>query len=124
MFGNIRIANIGNRVRAGHLPIAPAIDRARSRRWRALGASPFGFVIARLAAGGITTDVAINALEQKGLARSLAEPNLVALSGDTASFLAGGEYPIPVAGSSARSPSTTRNTASAWPSPRPCSAAA
>ena len=41
----------------------------------------------------------INALEQKGIARSLAEPNLVALSGDTASFLAGGEYPIPVAGS-------------------------
>lgn len=40
----------------------------------------------------------INALEQKGIARSLAEPNLVALSGDT-SFLAGGEYPIPVAGS-------------------------
>ena len=41
----------------------------------------------------------INALEQQGVARSLAEPNLVALSGDTASFLAGGEYPIPVAGS-------------------------
>jgi pilus assembly protein CpaC len=41
---------------------------------------------------------AINALEQKGLIRSLAEPNLVALSGDTASFLAGGEYPIPVPG--------------------------
>jgi pilus assembly protein CpaC len=41
----------------------------------------------------------INALEQKGIARSLAEPNLVALSGDTASFLAGGEYPIPVSGS-------------------------
>ena len=42
--------------------------------------------------------MAINALEQKGIARSLAEPNLVALSGDTASFLAGGEYPIPVSG--------------------------
>jgi pilus assembly protein CpaC len=38
----------------------------------------------------------LNALEEKGLARSLAEPNLVALSGDTASFLAGGEYPVPV----------------------------
>src|SRR6185295_9333133 len=44
------------------------------------------------------TDVMINALEQRGLARSLAEPNLVALSGDTASFLAGGEYPVPVPG--------------------------
>ena len=47
----------------------------------------------------MSTDVLINALEQKGIARSLAEPNLVALSGDTASFLAGGEYPIPVSGS-------------------------
>jgi pilus assembly protein CpaC len=37
------------------------------------------------------------ALERKGLIRTLAEPNLVALSGDTASFLAGGEFPIPVA---------------------------
>lgn len=32
------------------------------------------------------------------MARTLAEPNLVALSGDTASFLAGGEYPVPVPG--------------------------
>jgi pilus assembly protein CpaC len=52
-----------------------------------------------MVASGVTTDVLINALEQKGVARSLAEPNLVALSGDTASFLAGGEYPVPVAGS-------------------------
>jgi pilus assembly protein CpaC len=39
-------------------------------------------------------------LEQKGLVRTLAEPNMVALSGDTANFLAGGEFPIPVAQSS------------------------
>ena len=55
-------------------------------------------MIANLSKGGLSADVALNALEQKGVARSLAEPNLVALSGDTASFLAGGEYPIPVAG--------------------------
>jgi pilus assembly protein CpaC len=41
--------------------------------------------------------VLINALEQKGLVRTLAEPNLTTLSGDTASFLAGGEIPIPIA---------------------------
>ncbi len=35
---------------------------------------------------------------RRALARSLAEPNLVALSGDTASFLAGGEFPVPVPG--------------------------
>ncbi|WP_439534298.1 type II and III secretion system protein family protein [Polymorphobacter sp.] len=40
--------------------------------------------------------VSIDALERKGLVRTLAEPNLVALSGETASFLAGGEFPVPV----------------------------
>jgi len=38
----------------------------------------------------------LNALRQNGLARTLAEPNLVAFSGQTATFLAGGEVPIPV----------------------------
>ena len=42
----------------------------------------------------------VSALETKGLVRSLAEPDLVALSGDTASFLAGGEIPVPVVQSS------------------------
>jgi pilus assembly protein CpaC len=58
------------------------------------GAAPFGFLVAQLAN---PLQVAINALEQQGLARSLAEPNLVALSGDTASFLAGGQFPVPQA---------------------------
>jgi pilus assembly protein CpaC len=58
---------------------------------------PFGFLVGNLIAKGIQADVLVNALEERGLARRLAEPNLVALSGDTASFLAGGEYPIPVA---------------------------
>ncbi len=40
--------------------------------------------------------VFLNALRQNGLARTLAEPNLVAISGQTATFLAGGEVPIPV----------------------------
>ncbi len=43
-----------------------------------------------------SVDAVIQLLEQKGLARRLAEPNLVALSGDTANFLAGGEFPFPV----------------------------
>jgi pilus assembly protein CpaC len=38
----------------------------------------------------------IDALEREGLVNVLAEPNLTALSGETASFLAGGEFPIPV----------------------------
>jgi pilus assembly protein CpaC len=38
----------------------------------------------------------IKALEQKGLFQSLAEPNLIAYNGQEASFLAGGEFPVPV----------------------------
>ncbi|HWL95643.1 MAG TPA: pilus assembly protein N-terminal domain-containing protein, partial [Phycisphaerae bacterium] len=49
----------------------------------------FGFPKAEL-------QVFMNALRQNGLARMLAEPNLVAISGQTATFLAGGEVPIPV----------------------------
>lgn len=58
--------------------------------------SPFGVAVARLLDSGTKVDVIIQALEKRGLARRLAEPNLVALSGDTASFLAGGEFPFPV----------------------------
>jgi len=121
-FGGNSITNIGNQTPAGNLPITPsggngnfgnpgvtsggingaATDVLRTAGVAAgviSGASPFGFLIGRLVSSGVSADVAINALEQKGIARSLAEPNLVALSGDTASFLAGGEYPIPVSGS-------------------------
>jgi pilus assembly protein CpaC len=38
----------------------------------------------------------LGALRQNGLLKILAEPNLVALNGQTASFLAGGEFPVPV----------------------------
>ncbi|MEW4528189.1 pilus assembly protein N-terminal domain-containing protein [Maioricimonas sp. JC845] len=40
-------------------------------------------------------DLAINALKQLNLARSLAEPNLVTLNGQTANFQVGGEFPVP-----------------------------
>jgi len=38
----------------------------------------------------------LDALDQEGLVTTLAEPNLTTMSGETASFLAGGEYPVPV----------------------------
>ena len=60
--------------------------------------TPFGLLVQRMALGGVTVDGIIKAMEENGVVRSLAEPNLVALSGDTASFLAGGEFPIPVPG--------------------------
>ncbi|WP_265569666.1 type II and III secretion system protein family protein [Sphingomicrobium nitratireducens] len=46
---------------------------------------------------GANISLALDALERKGAVTTLAEPTLVALSGETASFLAGGEFPIPVA---------------------------
>jgi pilus assembly protein CpaC len=50
---------------------------------------------------GTGTNATISALEQEGFITSLAEPNLTAMSGQTASFLAGGEFPVPISGSSA-----------------------
>jgi len=44
-----------------------------------------------------TTDATLQAFERAGLLRVLAEPNLTAISGESARFLAGGEFPVPVA---------------------------
>lgn len=41
-------------------------------------------------------DIAFEALESNGIVRVLAEPNLTAVSGESAKFLAGGEFPVPV----------------------------
>jgi pilus assembly protein CpaC len=124
VFGQHNLANIGNRTPSDQLPVTnrnpsgtslfsqPGVTAGgKNVGESALGISPvvaagvlsgtapFGVIVSKLLAKGFETDMIINALEQKGVARSLAEPNLVALSGDTASFLAGGEYPIPVPGS-------------------------
>ncbi len=45
--------------------------------------------------GGDQYDATIRALERTGLLRTLAEPNLTAISGESANFLAGGEFPVP-----------------------------
>lgn len=58
----------------------------------------FGVAMQRIRASGGNLSLLFDALEQKGLVKTLAEPTLVAMSGDTASFLAGGEFPIPVQG--------------------------
>ncbi len=45
---------------------------------------------------GDSITAVVRALERNGVLRTLAEPNLTAISGETANFLAGGEFPIPV----------------------------
>ena len=116
MFGNSVNANTGSQLSASSLPITTpggafqqpgttvggANVSASSTTISPIvaagvlsGTAPFGFAVAQLSK---SLQMQINALEQRGAARSLAEPNLVALSGDTASFLAGGEFPVPVPG--------------------------
>ena len=56
------------------------------------GAILFGF-----GAGSLEVGILLEALESRGVVRSLAEPTLIALSGQEATFLAGGEYPVPIA---------------------------
>lgn len=50
-----------------------------------------------LTSGDTTIGSALKALEEDGLVRTLAEPTLTAISGENAKFLAGGEFPVPVA---------------------------
>jgi len=121
MFGNSALANVGSQLPAAQLPITqpggafqqPAAANSGIGGASLLssnttgtplsplvvagvlsGSAPYGFLVSQLSNA---LQVQISALEQKGLARSLAEPNLVALSGDTASFLAGGQFPVPEA---------------------------
>jgi len=49
------------------------------------------------ASGGTDIQSIIHALQEDGVLKILAEPNVVAASGHQASFLAGGEYPVPIA---------------------------
>jgi pilus assembly protein CpaC len=56
-----------------------------------VGAGLLGFTT-----GSLQIGILLEALETKGVVRTLAEPNLTALSGQEAKFLAGGEYPVPI----------------------------
>lgn len=56
----------------------------------------FGLIGGNATFGATTLAASIDALERDGVLKVLAEPNLTALSGEEAQFLAGGEFPIPV----------------------------
>jgi pilus assembly protein CpaC len=89
-----------------NIPIGPA---ALTKNGQVLGLTPRnaglgGTKTDSIALGYNTTrysiDTVIDALDQNGLVTILAEPNLTAMSGETASFLAGGEFPIIIPGGS------------------------
>jgi pilus assembly protein CpaC len=87
----------------GSLPILGTVGTLLGAAGGAAPA-PFGSLLTSIirTSGGGSVDLLISALETKGLVRRLAEPNLIALSGDSARFLAGGEFPVPI-------PNTTTN---------------
>ena len=64
---------------------------------RALGGLVLGGSLNNLVDGVLQSSVGatLNALERVGLVRTLAEPNLTAITGESANFLAGGEFPVP-----------------------------
>ena len=73
--------------------------------------------IFRFAGANATWTTFIDALKENGLTKILAEPTLITLSGRSASFLAGGEYPIPVPqGTGEEQPSRSSTRPSAWAS--------
>jgi pilus assembly protein CpaC len=59
--------------------------------------SPLGSYSVDYVDGDTSANAIIRAMERDGLLRTLAEPTLTAISGETANFLAGGEFPVPVA---------------------------
>src|SRR5207253_449090 len=82
---------VSPRTDAGQLPIIQGLGTLPT------GTNPYVTVLTNLLSrNGTTIDALVTALETKGLVRRLAEPNLIALSGDTARFLAGGEFPVPI----------------------------
>ncbi|MEO0983078.1 MAG: type II and III secretion system protein family protein [Pseudomonadota bacterium] len=103
--------------------LVPALDGNGDPLEGLVGASPFsnqvggsvanGFSISGAPLGGLSgsatysnfvdgilqssVGAGFDALERVGIVRTLAEPNMTAISGETANFLAGGEFPVPVA---------------------------
>lgn len=65
------------------------------------GSDVYGVFRKTFSIGSLNISGILDTLERRGLAKTLAEPTLIALSGEKASFLAGGEFPIPVSQSSA-----------------------
>lgn len=62
----------------------------------AANSTPFGALLAQVInISGLKVDALISALEEKGLVKTLAEPDLVSQSGEKASFFAGAQVPIP-----------------------------
>jgi len=107
LFQDIVGDGISGIVDTGTTTLAPGLPKAVSNSFT----SANGFNIAGSDLGGLTYNVGVNnfdgqdsqssvglaidALERIGVVKTLAEPNITAVSGESAKFLAGGEFPVP-----------------------------
>ncbi len=113
----VRIAEMNRNIAKQFNVNLTAAGKAAGVPWVASTQNPYGLLgralsdlsgaqIGQACAGAFTTPPTcvspnnaqgiLNGLEQVGLLHMLAEPNLTAVSGETAKFLAGGEFPVPV----------------------------
>ena len=81
---------------AGLSSIVAGDDASLSAGTVGLAVSPDASGVFRFNSGSDQWTGIIDILKENGLIKILAEPNLIAISGQTASFLAGGEFPVPV----------------------------
>jgi pilus assembly protein CpaC len=99
---NWNLVNGGNGYAQGVGVAGPAASGGTGGATKALAAAagalsgvvPFGTIVANILENGTSPDLLITALESRRMARRLAEPNLTAMSGQSANFLAGGEVPV------------------------------
>jgi pilus assembly protein CpaC len=101
-FGNSKtgagFTGLGSAQNSGQPPATggPSLSTAGVFAGTAAGATPFGSLLAQVInTNGVKINTLISALEDRGLVKTLAEPDLVAQSGIKASFFAGTQIPIP-----------------------------
>ncbi|MBL8661840.1 MAG: type II and III secretion system protein family protein [Candidatus Odyssella sp.] len=91
--GATPLFNAASRIGAvGTSPVTGQIFNTR----RQLQNSTVNGAYGRIASGALDLTAMVDLLEQDGLVKTLAQPNLSAMSGKSAHFLAGGEFPIPI----------------------------
>ncbi|MCR9156567.1 MAG: type II and III secretion system protein family protein [Rhodobacteraceae bacterium] len=93
--GSVLDGDLGLEVGTGNAAPLAGVDTVADKLVADVGTQ--GGVMFGFNAGGLEVGILLEALEAKGVVRTLAEPNLTSLSGQEATFLAGGEYPVPVA---------------------------
>jgi len=93
-----RIGGVASQIAAGNLTFFKILNNAFPVTSPTVPIGQAGSqTFVNWSSGGTDITAVIDALERTGLIRTLAEPNLTALSGEKATFLAGGEFPIPIA---------------------------